>query len=140
MSGNSFVDTNVLVYARDLSEPEKQPIAEELLRMLWQERRGCISVQVCSEYYVTVTRKLDPGLSPDDAWADIRDLQSWKPSPIDMRVLHRAREVQKVYGLSWWDSLIIASAYLSECDIVYSEDFAHEREYLGIEVVDPFRR
>ena len=138
MNGNSFVDTNILVYARDSTEPGKQRIAEELLRRLWEERSGRISCQVCSEYYVTVTQKLDPGLSREEAWEDVRDLSAWRPSAIDMTTLYRAREIQDEYGLSWWDSQIIASAYLLECERIYSEDFGHGRKYRGIEVIDPF--
>jgi len=32
MSAEWFVDTNVLVYARDASEPRKQPLAQDWLR------------------------------------------------------------------------------------------------------------
>jgi hypothetical protein len=34
-------------------------------------------MQVLSEYYVNVTRKLDPGLSPEEAWDDIEALSVW---------------------------------------------------------------
>jgi len=63
MTGNAFVDTNILLYARDTSEPEKQPKAEALLKKLWKERSARISTQVLNEYYVNVTQKLNPGLS-----------------------------------------------------------------------------
>lgn len=58
----TFVDTNVLVYARDISEPEKQRRASEWLAHLWRSREGRLSVQVLQEYYVTLTQKLKPGL------------------------------------------------------------------------------
>jgi predicted nucleic acid-binding protein len=60
-----FVDPNVLVYARDASEPSKQSIASEWLDHLWHDRSGRTSTQVLSEYYVTVARKLSPGLHGD---------------------------------------------------------------------------
>jgi predicted nucleic acid-binding protein len=63
MSVNYFVDTNILVYARDSSEPEKQPIAKQWLTHLWQQESGRISAQVLNKYYMTVTQKLKPGLS-----------------------------------------------------------------------------
>jgi len=46
MSARRFVDTNILLYAKDASEPEKQPVAEALMRELWQSRSGRISVRV----------------------------------------------------------------------------------------------
>jgi len=65
MSASVFVDTNVLVYARDLRERSKQPVAARWIAQLWRERSGRTSAQVLSEFYVTVTRKLKPG--PVDA-------------------------------------------------------------------------
>lgn len=62
MSATVFVDTNVFVYARDASEPEKQAVAAQWVRELWTTQAGRTSVQVLSEYYATVTRKLKPGL------------------------------------------------------------------------------
>src|SRR5712692_5673330 len=74
MSGGLvFVDTNVLVYARDSSERTKHPRARAWLEMLWRERTGRLSTQVLHEYYVTVTRNLKPGLRADEAREDVRD-------------------------------------------------------------------
>jgi predicted nucleic acid-binding protein len=49
-----FVDTNLLVFGRDSSEPEKQCATENWLRFLWTARAGRVSTQVLSEYYVVV--------------------------------------------------------------------------------------
>ena len=51
MTGPYFVDTNVLVYARDASEPKKQSQAYDWLTFLWQTRQGRLSMQVLQEYY-----------------------------------------------------------------------------------------
>ena len=87
MTAPVFVDTNVIVYARDAREPAKQRLAETWLDHLWHERLGRISFQVLSEYYVSVTRKLDPGLTPEEAWDDVNALLAWHPRPIDRAVL-----------------------------------------------------
>ena len=62
MSAKVFVDTNILVYCRDASEPEKQEQALAWMAGLWQTGRGRLSFQVLQEFYVTVTQKLKPGL------------------------------------------------------------------------------
>jgi hypothetical protein len=64
-----FVDTNVLVYARDASEPEKQPQAAAWIEHLWWTRTARLSFHVLQEYYATTTRKLKPGLTPDQTRA-----------------------------------------------------------------------
>jgi predicted nucleic acid-binding protein len=58
MSGRSFFDTNVLVYADDRATPAKQRRAIELVAEHRRARSGVVSLQVLEEYFVTVTRKL----------------------------------------------------------------------------------
>ena len=71
MSDSIFEDTNILLYARDASEPEKQKIAARRLDELRETRSGRLSVQVLNEYFVNVTGKLNPGLSREEAWDDM---------------------------------------------------------------------
>ncbi len=138
MSDNVFVDANILLYSRDASEPEKQVIASARLDELWEKHTGRLSVQVLNEYFVNVTRKLDPGLSPEEAWDDIEALSAWAPLPLDMGILTRAFAVQRRYGLSWWDSMIVAAAEASDCSVILSEDLSDGSSYFGITVENPF--
>ena len=140
MSVNYFVDSNLLVYSRDASEPEKQPIARERLTRLWQTRRGRLSVQVLNEFFVTVTRKLDPGLSREEAWADVTGLLTWDPLPVDAQLLKRARAVQERFAFSWWDSLVVAAAQrAARCAYFLSEDLQDGQDLDGVVVLNPFR-
>lgn len=138
MIDSIFVDTNILLYARDASEPDKQPVAAERLDQLWDGKNGKLSVQVLNEYFVNVTRKLKPGLTPAEAWDDIEALGVWDPLPMDMVLLQRGYTIQRRYGLSWWDSLIVAAAEAAGCTTILSEDLTHGAEYFGITVENPF--
>lgn len=133
-----FVDTNVLVYARDASEPEKQPAAMNWLNALWEAREGRLSVQVLQEYYVTVTAKLDPGLSPREARADVRRLATWDPLAIDDSLLEEAWNVQDRYGFTLWDAAIVAAARRLGCRYLLTEDLQAGQDLGGIVVIDPF--
>jgi predicted nucleic acid-binding protein len=134
-----FVDTNVLAYARDASEPEKQPQAAAWTEHLWRTRTGRLSFQVLQEYYATTTRKLKPGLSPEQARADVRDLLAWRPVPVGAEVLDEGWSVEDRYGLSWWDALIVAAARIARCDYLLTEDLQDGAELDGLRVVNPFR-
>jgi predicted nucleic acid-binding protein len=138
MSDNVFVDTNILLYARDASEPEKQAVAGARLSELWENRCGRLSVQVLNEYFVNVTRKLNPGLSPGEAWDDIEALAVWEPVPLDMALVTRTFAVQRRYELSWWDAMIIAAAEASGCMRILSEDLSDGAIYFGVTVENPF--
>ena len=61
MSGKvrrQFVDTNIFVYAHDITAGQKRERARALIEDLWQTGNGCISVQVLQEVLVTLTRKI----------------------------------------------------------------------------------
>jgi predicted nucleic acid-binding protein len=133
-----FVDTNILVYARDSGFPAKQESAHRLLADLWRERSGRLSVQVLNEYYVTVTRKLKPGMSERDAWEDLQIFAAWEPLALDFATLQKAREIQGLEGLAWRDCMIVASAILASCRSLVSEDLAAGKVYAGLRVVNPF--
>jgi predicted nucleic acid-binding protein len=134
-----FVDTNVLVYARDASDPEKQATASAWMEHLWTSAGGRLSVQVLQEFYVTVTRKLDPGLSVDEAREDVRDLAAWRPLRIEEAILDSAWRFEDRFELSFWDSLIVAAAHAAACETLLTEDLQHDLVIDGLRVADPFR-
>lgn len=138
MSETVFVDTNVLLYARDASEPVKQPRAQAWLDTLWRRQRGRLSHQILHEYYVAATRKLQPGLDRETARADVRDLMAWRPVGLDSAMLDDAWELEARYGLSFWDSLIVAGARAAGCRYLLTEDLQHGQDLDGMAVVDPF--
>jgi len=63
------------------------------LTQLWQQEAGRISAQVMNQYYVTVTQKLKPGLSREQARSDLRALGVWQPLEISTAFFdfHRRR-------------------------------------------------
>jgi predicted nucleic acid-binding protein len=134
-----FVDTNVLVYARDAADPAKHDRAQAWVRYLWETGSGRLSIQVLQEFYVTTTRKLRPGLTPEDARADVRDLLAWRPVTIGAIALEAAWTIEERFGLSFWDALIVAAAQMASCESLLTEDLQHEAQLDGIRVVDPFR-
>jgi predicted nucleic acid-binding protein len=138
MTAQIFVDTNVFVYAKQASEPTKQPLAARWLERLWGEQTGRTSVQVLNEYYVTLTRKIKPSLAAADAWDDVKNLLAWNPQPMDVELLHRGREIEQRYRLSWWDSLIVGAAQLQNCVLLLTEDLQDRAVYGGVTVRNPF--
>jgi len=138
MTVRVFVDTNVLVYSRDASEPEKQVQASAWMEYLWKSHAGRLSFQVLQEFYVTVTEKLKPGLSPVNAWSDVRSLLSWTPVLTDERILEGAWFIQDRYRLAWWDALIVSAAQTADCRYLLSEDLQENQEFGGVKVVNPF--
>ena len=133
-----FVDTNVLVYRHDRSDPRKQARADDWIRLLVQRRTARTSFQVLQEFYVTLTRKLRPGFDAREAQEIVRDLSVWRPVTVDLTVMERSWILQQHYSLSWWDSLIVAAAQTCECPVLLTEDLQHDQLFGQVKVIDPF--
>lgn len=139
MTGPVFVDSNVLVYARDAAHKDKQRRAAAWMAELWRSRSGRLSIQVLSEYYVTVTQKLQPGLDKETARQDVRALFAWKPVSLETRLLEQAWRAQDRYGFSYWDALIVGAAHAGACHYLLTEDLQDQQRIGDLVVVNPFR-
>jgi predicted nucleic acid-binding protein len=52
-----LIDTNILVYAYDISESTKHDIAKDILKQIWQDGGGVVCVQNLMEFFVVITKK-----------------------------------------------------------------------------------
>lgn len=138
MTATIFVDTNVFVYARDTAHAHKHALAVAWLDRIWRDQSGRTSMQVLSELYVTLTGKLRPGISADDAWDDVEALLAWNPIEVDRDLMVRAHEIVARHHLSWWDGMIVAAAQLQDCDALLSEDLQHGMRFGQVIVQSPF--
>jgi len=136
-NGLQFVDTNLLVYAYDLSSGEKNERAKALVKQLWFDRIGCLSIQVLQEFYVSITRKVLKPLSSEKASDIVHDLSTWKVYVPDPGDVLKAIKIEQKYHLSFWDAMIIQSASASGCQVIWSEDFNPSQTYEGIKVQNP---
>lgn len=133
-----FVDTNLLVYAYDLSAGEKHQIAQALLDQLWEKQLGCISIQVLQEFYHTVTRKIPQPLASGTATQIIQDLKHWRIHSPNADDVIAAITLQTSKRVSFWDALIIHSAKRLGCAFLWSEDLNHGQLYDSVQVRSPF--
>jgi predicted nucleic acid-binding protein len=136
MTDRCFVDANVLVYALDPRDARKRQRAGEWLDLLWRERTARTSMQVLSEAYNALTRRMR--VAPHLAWEELDRYFVWQPQPVDEAVLRRAREVEHAHRLSWWDSMIVASAQLQRCAVLLTEDLHDGARFGSLCVRDPF--
>lgn len=97
MSAKVFVDTNILVYAYDRSESQKQKLALKLDQLV-TSGTGVLSTQVLAEFFVTVTspRRLAFPLSVADGYERVQNyLQAWQVVELTgMVVLEAVRGVR----------------------------------------------
>jgi predicted nucleic acid-binding protein len=130
------VDTNILIYARDPRDVQKQAIADGLLSSMID---GVLLWQVACEY-LAATRKLEQfGYERAQAIADLADMrQAWQTILPSWNVLDRALYLLTKYRLSFWDATLIAACLEAGVTRLYSEDFDTSAQAEGLEIVNPF--
>lgn len=133
----AFVDTNVAVYAHDHGSPEKRERAIGLFTS--PPDRLVVSTQVLSEFYWTVTRKLDPPLPGEVATAALHELSVLPVVAVDRALVLAAVRTADRHQLALWDALIVEAAAASGCERLLTEDLSHGQTIRGVLVENPFR-
>jgi predicted nucleic acid-binding protein len=138
MPAPEFLDTNVLVYACDPSDPRKQRVAQQLVR---RALAGDIfvSAQALAEFAATLLHKMTPAARPEDVTAVLDALGPIRVVVPDGEIVRRAVEVRGQYGVHFYDGMIVAAAERGGCGRIWSEDLNAGQEYFGIAVENPFR-
>ena len=139
MSDKTFVDTNVLIYAHDVDARAKHTVAKDLLRGLWSERCGVVSMQVLQEFYVNVTRKIASPIPKDAARLVVNTYSIWcvETTPAEISAAFRIEDESRI---GFWDALIVASAVKSGAIRILSEDMNTQQKISGIRIENPFTR
>ena len=136
MRGKVFLDTNIFVYTQSLSETVKREIALKAV----ESYVCCTSTQVFNEVSNVLIKKLTMPLSEvKQIITAIND--HCEVSIITYETVQKALDVKEKYAYSYYDSLILAAAIISDCDFVLSEDL-HDGQIIDgkIEIVNIFKR
>ena len=131
------VDTNLLVYTRDVRDPEKHRSANTVLDAFVRTRGAKICVQVLAEYYSVLTRKLkeEPLPARDAAVALSEAVGSFSYDIEDMRA---ALELAANRVLWVWDGVLVCAALRAGCTLLISEDLQSGRQFDQLSVISPF--
>ncbi|MDX8413884.1 MAG: PIN domain-containing protein [Mariprofundales bacterium] len=131
-----FIDTNIIVYANDMRDEEKQAKALNVIAECMRSKTGVISTQVLQEYAHVALTKLH---QREDVILRqlilLEELQVIQQSPA---LIRRAIEVKIAYKIGFWDACIIAAAEHAKCTAILSEDMNSGQFYSGIVMQSPF--
>lgn len=133
----SLVDTNILIYSRDLNEPLKRARAIELIDRLGASGELVLSVQCLNEFSSVSLRRGTPIAEVRAAvsvWHDLGDVLSLTGAATTTALTAVER-----YRLSFWDAVIWATARDADVRVVLSEDFQHGQEIEGVRFINPFK-
>ncbi len=143
MSDSRFYDTNILVYAHNMSDKPKRDVAAALIgRVLNGESIGVISSQILGELFVALTKRIEEPLSREDA-ADI--VMNYAISKKWVRINYTDETIKRAIFSTvrskapFWDVVI---AETMKENGVFEIVTANEEDFKGIDgirVVNPFR-
>jgi predicted nucleic acid-binding protein len=135
MSGNkAFLDTNILVYLYSSKEPKKRDMCIAAV----ERYTRIVSTQTLNEFSNVLFKK--QGLTSADVWTHVQNVkQIAEVKDIDFATIGKAIALKGRYGYSYYDSLMIASALDSGCEVFFSEDMSGGQTIEGkLLIVNPF--
>lgn len=132
-----FFDSNILVYFADGADPQKQQIAENLIKNAVINDNGVISTQSLQEFFAATTRKLL--CTKEKAKEYVENFSdSFTVEQVSVPLILKAINISIKNQFSFWDSLILSAAIQSGCIICYSEDLSNGQIIEGVKIVNPF--
>ena len=138
-----LIDSNILVYAFDKSEPEKQKICTELLDECWNgEREYAVSVQNLSEFYVIATNKIENPISRKTARIFVTSVvrfRKWNVINFDAEAVVDAIKLNETYGIHYWDAVLAATMKKHGILSIYTED-GHFKSIPWLAVINPMEQ
>lgn len=136
MRVESFLDTNVLVYAA-AGRGKEESKRERALALIENEDIG-LSAQVLQEFYVTVTRKIEIPMTSAQALEWVEQLEGFPCLSVDASLVKIAAEVSERYRISYWDGAIVSAAQELGAETLFTEDLQHGQRYGRVRAVNPF--
>jgi len=134
-----FLDTNILVYAFDVSAGQKHEVAKRIVIDLWNTKDGILSTQVLQEFFVSVTRKIPKPMNAGLAREIVSDFLKWDIVINDENSLLEAIDIHIRYNYSFWDSLLVQAAIRSGAVILLTEDLVGGQTINGLSIKNPFK-
>ncbi|MGT2486161.1 PIN domain-containing protein [Methylobacterium oryzae CBMB20] len=133
-----FIDTNVLVYARDNRNADKRGRARAWLAVITHVGCARTDLQVLNELTRWILKN-EPGRSLRDVRAEVETIGAWGTRLIDQDDAELAWLVRENLGYQWFDCLLVAAAQLAGCRSFLTEDMAHGAVFDGLTLINPFR-
>jgi predicted nucleic acid-binding protein len=131
------VDTNILIYANDYSNPAKQAIADRVVGAL-VSHKSVLPLQCLSEFYRSTTKKrLLTSLQAQQFVEDT--LMLVVPVLATQDDLLEAMSLHQRHGLQFFDAMLLAISARVGCTIFFSEDMQSGQIYGTITVINPFK-
>lgn len=132
MNAKSFVDSNVWLYTF-MESSIKTAQAAELLNT----QNIILSTQVINEICANLLKKAR--YTENEIQQTVHNIYAnYEVVIINQAIILHASTLREKNAISYWDSLIVATAIKNNCTILYSEDMQHTQVIQNAKIINPF--
>lgn len=134
MSVNAFIDSNIFLYAFSDKDMTKQATAKVIIL----NGSSVISVQVINEVSNNLIKKLQ--FTESEISQFIEDCYNYySVINLSKEIFIKAAKIRDNYAFSYYDSIIVASALVHQCSVLYSEDMQNGQVIdNSLQILNPF--
>jgi predicted nucleic acid-binding protein len=134
MSAKLFIDSNIFLYAFSDKDLTKQSIAKTIIL----SGSHTVSVQVVNEVSNNLIKKL--GLTEAEVCLFIENCyERYAVASLSKDIFIAASKLRNEHQFSYYDSIIVASALMNQCHILYTEDMQHGQAIgYSLKILNPF--
>ena len=134
MSNKCFVDSNIWLYAF-MESSVKQVKATEILNT----QNIILSTQIINEVCVNLLKKAQ--YTEEEIKRTIHNFYvNYDVAILNQDIILYASTIRENNSISYWDSLVIATAIKNNCTVIYSEDMQHNQIIQKLRIENPFKK
>ena len=133
----SFLDTNVFLYAFLNQDAAKKSIAARIVSNAVLSGNCYVSLQVVNEFCNVMVKKSGKPFS--DILEATKLFARFHMVDGSLRLTQRALELKGLYGVQFYDSLMLAFSEAAGCDEILTEDLNDGQMYGSVKAVNPFK-
>jgi predicted nucleic acid-binding protein len=137
MPNGCFIDTNILLYAKDPKATDKRARALAWLDALAERDLAIISPQVMNEFTHNILRKF-PHVGHAELVDNLEAMRPWCLAVMNADTALEGLAIHRRYRFSFYDSALVATALGYGCDLFLSENLSHGQKLIDLRVVNPF--
>lgn len=136
MKDKVFIDSNFFIYLLDKDNKDKRQHCAALLLQLEKTASIVISTQVIKEVSAVLIRKFNYPISYLRIL--ISQMEKFEVVETPATTILSGLDIMESHQISFWDSMICASAASANCSTIVTEDLNDGQELLGMKICSPF--
>ena len=143
MKDEAMMDTTLIVYAFDKSEPKKREICKSLLEDIFKGKmKFFISNQILGELYVVLTKKIENPIPKEKAEVIVNGIiesEDWIKINYTEKTVKRAMKTSKEFKIHFWDAVISETMLENGIFTIYTENEKDFKKVPNLKVVNPLK-